>query len=103
MSWDFLSRSTSGLLEWAERLGDGVDLDPRTRPIMRMGRLLSGRRSCAGRAPHEAAAQRRVGSIFNIVDVVLAPTTAQPPPLAHDFDRLRRPGHRPRDDRARAR
>jgi amidase len=37
---------------------------------------------------HEPAAQRRVGSIFDIVDVVLAPTTAQPPPLARSFDRL---------------
>src|ERR1700753_4201701 len=26
LSWNFLSRSTSGLLDWAERLGDGVDL-----------------------------------------------------------------------------
>ena len=34
------------------------------------------------------ALQRRVGSIFDIVDVVLAPTTAQPPPLARSFDRL---------------
>ena len=37
---------------------------------------------------HEAADQHRVGSIFDIVDVVLAPTTAQPPPLARSFDRL---------------
>jgi amidase len=37
---------------------------------------------------HEAASQHRVGSIFDIVDVVLAPTTAQPPPLARYFDRL---------------
>ena len=26
LSWNFLSRSTSGLLDWAERLGDGVEL-----------------------------------------------------------------------------
>ncbi len=37
---------------------------------------------------HEAADQRRVGSIFDIVDVVLAPTTAQPPPMARAFDRM---------------
>jgi len=29
-----------------------------------------------------------VGSVFDIVDVVVAPTTAQPPPLARSFDRL---------------
>src|SRR5271156_3274630 len=87
LSWNFLSRSTSGLLEWAERLGDGVDLDARTLSNMRMGRFLSQSILRAARAP-EAADQRRVGSIFRIVDVVVAPTTAQPPPLAHAFDRL---------------
>ena len=35
----------------------------------------------------EAAAQRRIGWIFNIADVVLAPTTALPAPPVHDFDR----------------
>lgn len=37
---------------------------------------------------HEAKDHRRVGSIFRIVDVVLAPTTAQPPPLVNTFDDL---------------
>ncbi len=37
---------------------------------------------------HEAADRHRVGSIFNIVDVILAPTTAQPPPPVHAFDHL---------------
>ena len=87
LSWNFLSRSTSGLLDWAERLGDGVEWDRRTLSNMRMGRLLSQAILRSARA-HEAADQRRVGSIFRIVDVVLAPTTAQPPPLAHAFDRL---------------
>ena len=87
LSWNFLSRSTSGLLDWAERLGDGVELDRRTLSNMRMGRVLSQSILRAARA-HEAADQRRVGSIFRIVDVVLAPTTAQPPPLVHAFDRL---------------
>ncbi|OBI40810.1 amidase [Mycobacterium kyorinense] len=87
LSWNFLARSTSGLLDWAERLGAGVDLDRRTLSNMRMGRLLSQSVLRAARA-HEAADQRRVGSIFRIVDVVLAPTTAQPPPPVHAFDRL---------------
>jgi amidase len=87
LSWNFLSRSTSGLLEWAERLGDGVELDRRTMSNMRMGRVLSESILRAARR-HEAADQRRVGSIFRVVDVVVAPTTAQPPPLAHAFDRL---------------
>jgi amidase len=87
LSWNFLSRSTSGLLDWAERLGDGVTLDRRTMSNLRMGRLLSESVLRAARA-HEAADQRRVGSIFRIVDVVLAPTTAQPPPPVHAFDKL---------------
>lgn len=87
LSVNFLSRSTSGLLDWADRLGDGVEFDARTLSNMRLGRLLSNwvlRRARAG----EARDQRRVGAIFNIVDVVLAPTTAQPPPPVHAFDKL---------------
>ncbi|HUB56295.1 MAG TPA: amidase [Mycobacterium sp.] len=87
LSWNFLARSTSGLLDWVERLGDGVDWDARTLSNMRTGRFLSQSILRAARA-HEAADQRRVGSIFRIVDVVVAPTTAQPPPLAHAFDKL---------------
>ena len=86
MSWNFLSRSTSGLLDWADRLGYGVTLDKRTRSNLRMGRVLSENVLRKARA-REAAAHRRIGWIFNLADVVLAPTTAQPPPLVHDFDR----------------
>ena len=87
LSWNFLSRSTSGLLDWADRLGDGVEFDRRTLSNMRMGRLLSQQILRAARAS-EAANQRRVGSIFRIVDVVLAPTTALPPPVVEKFDKL---------------
>jgi amidase len=84
MSWNFLSRSTAGLLDWVDRLGD-VTLDRRTVANMRMGRLLSENVLRKARA-REVDAQRRIGWIFNLVDVVLAPTTAQPPPVLHDFD-----------------
>nr|WP_090343264.1 amidase [Mycolicibacterium malmesburyense]CRL74202.1 amidase [Mycolicibacterium malmesburyense] len=87
MSWNFLSRSTSGLLAWADRLGPGVALDKRTRANLRTGRLLSEHVLRKARA-REARAHRRIGYIFNIADVVLAPTTAQPPPKVHDFDEL---------------
>ena len=87
LSWDFLSRSTSGLLDWAHKVGDAVTLDPRTRSNMRIGRALSQRALRKARA-HEADLHRRIGSIFDTVDVVLAPTTAQPPPPLHAFDRL---------------
>jgi amidase len=85
-SWNFLSRSTSGLLDWAHRLGPSVTYDKRSRSNMRMGRLLSQKILRDARA-REAESQRRVGWIFNIADVVLAPTTALPPPEVHDFDR----------------
>jgi amidase len=87
LGWDFLARSTAGLREWEERLGDGVELDPRTLSNLRMGHVL-GQAILRNTRVHEAALQRRVGSIFDIVDVVVAPTTAQPPPLARSFDRL---------------
>jgi amidase len=87
MSWNFLSRSTAGLLDWADRFGYGVDFDKRTKANLRMGRLLSEHVLRKARAK-EAAAQRRIGWVFNICDVVLAPTTAQPPPRVHDFDEL---------------
>ena len=86
MSWDFLSRSTSGLLNWADRLGPLVDLDVRTTSNMRTGRLLSERVLRKARR-HEADAQRRIGWIFNLADVVLAPTTALPPPRVDAYDR----------------
>ncbi len=68
-------------------MGDGVALEPRTLTNLRAGHVL-GQATLRSSRRHEAAAQRRVGSIFDIVDVVLAPTTAQPPPLVHAFDRL---------------
>lgn len=86
LSWNFLSRSTAGVLAAASGL-DHVTLDPRTLANLRTGRLLSQAVLRKARA-READDQRRVGSIFRIVDVVLAPTTAQPPPLVHTFDDL---------------
>jgi amidase len=85
MSWSFLSRSTSGLLDWADRLGHDVTLDKRTKANIRTGWLLSQNVLRKARA-READSQRRIGWIFNLVDVVLAPTTAQPPPKVHHFD-----------------
>jgi amidase len=85
MSWNFLSRSTSGLRDWVDRLGPNVRLDVRTMSNARTGWLLSQNTLRKARA-REAASQRRIGWIFNLVDVVLAPTTALPPPRVKDFD-----------------
>jgi len=87
MSWSFLSRSTAGLRDWVDRLGDGVTLDKRTRANVRTGWVLSEHTLRRARA-REARAQRRLGYIFNIADVVLAPTTALPPPRVDAFDEL---------------
>ncbi len=87
MSWNFLARSTSGLLDWADRLGPLVTLEKRTIGNMRTGRLLSEQALRKARA-RESETRRRIGWIFNLADVVLAPTTALPPPGVHDFDRL---------------
>ncbi len=86
MSWNFLSRSTSGLLDWRDRIGPNVTLDKRTIGNMRTGRVLSEAVLRKARAA-EAATQRRIGWIFNLADVVLAPTTALPPHRVHDYDR----------------
>ncbi len=87
MSWNFLSRSTSGIPEWMDRLGPGVTWDKRTQSNARMGWLLSQNTLRKARA-HEAITQQRIGWIFNLADVVLAPTTALPPPRIHAFDEL---------------
>ena len=87
LSWSFLSRSTAGLVDWADRIGNGVTLDARTQANVRLGRLLSQQVLRRARA-HEEASRHRVGSIFDAVDVVLAPTTAQPPPNVNRFDKL---------------
>ncbi|MEH3133384.1 MAG: amidase [Mycolicibacterium neoaurum] len=85
MSWNFLARSTAGLVEWSQRLGSDVELDKRTVSNIRTGWALSQNTLRKARAA-EADAQRRIGWIFNIADVVLAPTTAQPPPLVDEYD-----------------
>ncbi len=91
MSWNFLARSTSGIPEWMDRLSrnapGGVAWDRRTRANARMGWLLSQNTLRKARAA-EADAQQRIGWIFNLADVVLAPTTALPPPKVHAFDAL---------------
>lgn len=88
MSWNFLARSTAGIPEWIERLGYyDVKLDKRTRSNAFMGRLLSQHILRKARA-QETATQQRIGWIFNLADVVLAPTTAQPAPQVNSFDGL---------------
>ncbi|WP_313896554.1 amidase [Streptomyces sp. GC420] len=76
----FVPRATAGVRTWASRVPDPALLDPRTRSAVRMGRVLGGGPLRLARR-HEAALQRKVGEAFERFDVVLAPTTAVPPPL----------------------
>lgn len=85
-SWNFLSRATAGVLAVAQDF-EHVTLDPRTLVNMRTGRLLSQTVLRKART-NETRDRARVGSIFRLVDVVLAPTTAQPPQPVDAFDDL---------------
>jgi amidase len=75
-----IPRGMSAVDAWLrEREIDRSGLEPRTATHARFGRLLSGVPLRAARAA-EAPFQRRMGAIFERVDVVLTPTTAKPPP-----------------------
>ncbi|MFC4492745.1 amidase [Streptomyces ovatisporus] len=80
----FVPRATAGIREWSLRAPDAALLDARTRGAARSGRLLGGQVLRAARAA-EAPLRRRVGRIFRRFDVVLAPTTATPPPRIGDL------------------
>ncbi|MER6179688.1 amidase [Streptomyces sp. NPDC001652] len=75
----FIPRATVGL---AERVGEApfpALLDRRTRDAARLGRLLGGAPLRAARRA-EAVLHRRIGGFLTSYDVILAPTTAAPPP-----------------------
>jgi amidase len=83
----FLPRSTSGVRDWArEHVADHAHLDPRTHATIRMGRLL--RPFLALAHALERPMHAYVGRIFSRFDVVLMPTTAQPPPPIGAIDGL---------------
>lgn len=75
-----IPRGMSAVDAWLrEREVDRAGLEPRTATHARIGRLLSGLPLQAARAA-EMPFRRRLGAIFEQVDVVLTPTTAKPPP-----------------------
>ncbi|MEV7687512.1 amidase [Streptomyces bungoensis] len=83
----FVPRATAGIAEWAREVPDPALLDPRTREAARLGRLLGGAPLRAARRA-EAVLHRRIGAFFASYDVVLAPTTAAPPPAIGALHRL---------------
>lgn len=82
---NFLPRSMAGLDAWRGRVPDPALLDPRTLANARNGRLLGGLPLRAARAV-EPRIRRRIGAIFSEFDVILAPTTATPPPPVDAID-----------------
>ncbi|MQY33975.1 putative amidase AmiA2 [Streptomyces sp. RB17] len=91
----FVPRATAGIAEHVREAPDPALLDPRTRGAARLGRLLGGAPLRAARRA-EAVLHRRIGRFFASYDVILAPTTAAPPPRIGALYRL--PG--PATDRA---
>ncbi len=74
----FMPRSTHGVHDWVSgHVPDPSRLDPRTHGTIRLGRIL-GPLVGAARAL-ERPVRARVARIFERFDVVLMPTTAQPP------------------------
>jgi amidase len=74
----FIPRSMVGLRDWSRRVPDVALLDPRTRHNVALGRWADGPLLGAARAL-ERPFRARVGRVFRRADVILAPTTAQPP------------------------
>ncbi|MGP4007530.1 amidase [Streptomyces sp. 4N124] len=75
----FVPRATVGLAERVRDVPFPDLLDRRTRDAARLGRLLGGPPLRAARRA-EAVLHRRIGAFFESYDVILAPTTAAPPP-----------------------
>ncbi|KQC35512.1 amidase [Frankia sp. ACN1ag] len=81
----FLPRSMDGIRDWAGRVPDPSLLDPRTVANARTGRAL--RPFLALTRAAEPLARLNIGRIFRRIDVVLAPTTATPPPRVGELNR----------------
>ncbi|WP_330324159.1 amidase [Streptomyces pseudovenezuelae] len=75
----FIPRATAGIAERVREAPFPALLDRRTRDAARLGGLLGGVPLRAARRA-EAVLHRRIGGFFTAYDVVLAPTTAAPPP-----------------------
>lgn len=82
---NFLPRSMAGIEQWRAGLPDPSLVDPRTQANARTGRLLGGLPLRASRAA-EPRMRRRIGAVFNDFDVILAPSTATPPPPVDAID-----------------
>ncbi|MDG3011852.1 amidase [Rhodococcus sp. D2-41] len=84
---NFLPRSMAGLEDWRRRFPDPSLLDHRTLENARNGRVLHGLPLAAARKA-EPHLRRRIGKVFDRVDVVLAPVTATGPLRVDAIDGL---------------
>ncbi|MEU6801485.1 amidase [Streptomyces neyagawaensis] len=75
----FIPRATAGIAEHVGGIARQDLLDRRTRDAARLGRLLAGAPLRLARRA-EATLHQRIGALFTTYDVLLAPTTAAPPP-----------------------
>lgn len=83
----FVPRATAGIAERVREAPHPDLLDPRTLEAARLGRLLGGAPLRAARRA-EAGLRGRIGAFFASYDLVLAPTTAAPPPRVGALLRL---------------
>lgn len=83
----FVPRGTAGVAEWVTSLPARDRLDDRTVKAARTGRILGGPLLRVARAT-EGLFAHRIGAIFKEHDVVIVPTTAQPPLPAGAIDDL---------------
>jgi amidase len=74
----FVPRASNGAHLYFARLPDGATVEPRTRFHATLGRLVGGPALAVARRA-EPALRRRAARIFERADVVLTPTTAEPP------------------------
>jgi len=78
MGLTLIARGQAGVHEWVSRVPDRALLDARTRATAHIGGLLS--KTVLGLARRmEPLLHRRVGAIFDRVDVILTPTSASAP------------------------
>jgi amidase len=84
----FLPRAMAGLRDLSRAVPDISALDPRTRAAIRTGSLLQPTIVAARAA--EPLLRHRMERLFERYDVVLAPTTALPPPETGYLDGLNR-------------
>ncbi|MEV6219030.1 amidase [Nocardia sp. NPDC051833] len=80
----FLPRSMAGITRVRRAMPEAV-VDPRTTANARLGGVLGGPVLAAARRA-EPLLHKRIGGFFDDYDLVLAPTTATPPPRAEEID-----------------